>query len=41
MKKLLSIIVFSLLWFIQVNADSHCPDKNPEIILDLGGTPEP
>ena len=41
MKKLLSIIIFSLLWFIQVNADNHCPDKNPEIILDLGGTTEP
>ena len=23
------------------NADNHCPDKNPEIILDLGGTSEP
>ena len=41
MKKLLSLIIWGLLWFIPVNADNHCPDKNPEIILDLGGTIEP
>ena len=41
MKKLLPLIICGLLWFIPVNADNHCPDKNPEIILDLGGTPEP
>ena len=41
MKKLLSIIVLSLLWFIPVSADDSCVDKNPEIILDLGGTTEP
>ena len=41
MKKLLSIIILGFLWFVPVNADNHCPDKNPEIILDLGGTTEP
>ena len=41
MKNLLSIIFLSLLWFIPVNADDNCVDKNPEIILDLGGTTEP
>ena len=41
MKKLLSIIILGFLWFVPVNADNHCPDKNPEIILDLGGTLEP
>ena len=41
MKKLLSIIILGFLWFMPVNADNHCPDKNPEIILDLGGTLEP
>ena len=40
MKKLLPLIIWGLLWFIPVNADNHCPDKNPEIILDLGGTIE-
>ena len=41
MIKLLRSIILGLLWFIPVNADDHCPDKNPEIILDLGGTTEP
>ena len=41
MIKLLRSIILGLLWFIPVNADDHCPDKNPEIILDLGGTIEP
>ena len=39
MKQLLSLIFFSLL--LSSTADEHCPDKNPEIILDLGGTTEP
>ena len=41
MKKLLGIVVLGLLWFIPVSADDSCVDKNPEIILDLGGTTEP
>ena len=41
MKKLLGIIVLCLLWIIPISADDNCVDKNPEIILDLGGTPEP
>ena len=41
MKKLLGIIVLGLLWFIPVSADDNCVDKNPEIILDLGGSTEP
>ncbi len=41
MKILLSFIILSLLWIIPVSADDNCVDKNPEIILDLGGTPEP
>jgi hypothetical protein len=41
MKKILSIIFFGLLWFVPVTADDNCVDKNPEIILDLGGTTEP
>ena len=41
MKKLLLTIFLALLWFMPGNADNHCPDKNPEIILDLGGTSEP
>tara|TARA_B100000768_G_C11131449_1_gene311966 strand:- start:414 stop:797 length:384 start_codon:yes stop_codon:yes gene_type:complete len=41
MKKLLGIMVLGLLWFIPVSADDSCVDKNPEIILDLGGTTEP
>jgi hypothetical protein len=41
MKKLLSIIIFGLLWFMPVTADDNCVDKNSEIILDLGGTTEP
>ena len=38
MKKLLGIIVLGLFWFIPVSADDSCIDKNPEIILDLGGS---
>ena len=41
MKKLLLTTVLVLLWFVPVTADENCVDKNPEIILDLGGTPEP
>ena len=41
MNKILSLIVVSLLWFIPVSADDNCVDKNPEIILDLGGSTEP
>jgi len=41
MKKLLLTTILALLWFVPATADDHCPDKNPEIILDLGGTPEP
>lgn len=39
--KVLLIIVLSSIWFITTNADDQCTDKNPEIILDLGGTPDP
>ena len=41
MKKLLLTTVLVLLWFVPVTAADNCVDKNPEIILDLGGTPEP
>ena len=41
MKKLLLTTILVLLWFVPVTADDNCVDKNPEIILDLGGTPEP
>ena len=41
MKKILLTTVLVLLWFVPVTADDNCVDKNPEIILDLGGTPEP
>ena len=40
-KKLLSILVFSLFFSFDINADDKCTDKNPEIILDLGGSPDP
>ena len=41
MKKLLLTTSLVLLWFVPVTAADNCVDKNPEIILDLGGTPEP
>ena len=41
MKKILLIIFLSFVGLVNVNADGNCPDKNPEIILDLGGSPEP
>ena len=41
MKKLLLTTGLVLLWFVPVTADDNCVDKNPEIILDLGGTTEP
>jgi hypothetical protein len=31
----------SVIWINPVSAEGTCVDKNPEIILDLGGTPEP
>ena len=37
-KKLLLTTILALLWFVPGTADDHCPDKNPEITLDLGGT---
>ena len=40
-KKLLITTILALLWFVPVTADDNCVDKNPEIILDLGGTTEP
>ena len=41
MKKLLATLGLAFLWFIPVSSDNNCVDKNPEIILDLGGTTEP
>ena len=41
MKKLLLTTILVLLWFVPVTAADNCVDKNPEIILDLGGTTEP
>jgi len=41
MKKFLLTILLGLLCFIPVNADDNCVDKNPEIILDLGGSSDP
>jgi len=41
MKKLLLTTILALLWFVPGTADDNCVDKNPEIILDLGGTTEP
>ena len=41
MKKLLGILVISLVWCGSAFAADTCVDKNPEIILDLGGSPEP
>ncbi len=41
MKKILLIIFLSFTGLVTANADDDCPDKNPEIILDLGGSPEP
>ena len=40
-KKLILTTILVLLWFVPVTADDNCVDKNPEIILDLGGTTEP
>ena len=40
MKQLLLTTILVLLWFVPVTADDNCVDKNPEIILDLGGTIE-
>ena len=41
MKKLLLTTILVLLWFVPVTAADNCVDKNPEIILDLGGSTEP
>lgn len=41
MNKILGIAILSLLWIIPVSAEDNCVDKNPEIILDLGGTTKP
>ena len=41
MKKILLTTILVLLWFVPVTAADNCVDRNPEIILDLGGTPEP
>ena len=41
MKQLLLTTILALLWFVPGTADDSCIDKNPEIILDLGGTTEP
>ena len=41
MKKILLIIFLSSIGLVTANAYGNCPDKNPEIILDLGGSPEP
>ena len=34
-------MLLGLLWCNIGSADDTCVDKNPEIILDLGGSPEP
>ena len=31
----------SVIWLSPVSAEGTCVDKNPEIILNLGGSPEP
>ena len=41
MKKFLAILVLGLLWCNVAFSSEECVDKNPEIILDLGGSPEP
>ena len=41
MKKLLLATILALLWFVPGTTDDNCVDKNPKIILDLGGTTEP
>ena len=41
MKKLLLATILALLWFVPGTTDDNCVDKNPEIILDLGGSTEP
>jgi hypothetical protein len=43
---MLRVVIFlflplGILWISPVSADDTCIDKNPEILLDLGGTPEP
>ena len=41
MKKLFLYLLLGMLWVSPASADETCIDKNPEIILDLGGSPEP
>ena len=41
MKKLFLYMFLGLLWCNIGSADDTCVDKNPEIIIDLGGSPEP
>ena len=41
MKKLSLYVFLGLLWCNTGFADDTCVDKNPEIILDLGGSSEP
>lgn len=40
-KKLILSLVLGMLWLNPALADNTCVDKNPEIILDLGGDTEP
>ena len=40
-KKIFLYIFLGLLWCNYLIADDTCVDNNPEIILDLGGSPEP
>ena len=41
MRKLFLYVFLGLLWCNIGSTDDTCVDKNPEIILDLGGSPEP
>ncbi|WP_440634904.1 hypothetical protein [Candidatus Pelagibacter sp. HIMB1746] len=41
MKKILLIIILSIIGLVTANADDDCPGDKAEIILNLGGSPEP
>ena len=41
MKKLLGIVVLSLMWCNVSFAEEKCETSNPEIIIDLGGDSKP
>ena len=41
MKNLFLCFFLGMLWSNPLLANETCVDKNPEIILDLGGSPEP